>query len=71
MIFDCYDILAFLSQFMTLKVGTIVTTGTPAGVGHCQRPPSYLRVGDVVSVHIENIGTLTNRVVPESPESHP
>jgi 2-keto-4-pentenoate hydratase/2-oxohepta-3-ene-1,7-dioic acid hydratase in catechol pathway len=65
MIFSCQEIVAFISQFMTLKPGSIITTGTPSGVGYGCRPPTYLRAGDSVSVTISDIGCITNRVVPE------
>lgn len=66
MIFDCADILVFLSRFMSLQPGTVVTTGTPAGVGHCKCPPAYLRAGDRVTVEISGLGRLDNRVVAEA-----
>ncbi len=56
-------ILAELSQGMTLKAGTIIATGTPAGVGMGFDPPRFLKKGDVVTCTIEKIGSLTNRVV--------
>jgi 2-keto-4-pentenoate hydratase/2-oxohepta-3-ene-1,7-dioic acid hydratase in catechol pathway len=65
MIFSCCEIVAFLSRFMTLQPGTIVTTGTPAGVGHCHRPTAYLRAGDLVTVAISGIGQIENRVKQE------
>ncbi|HEY3656682.1 MAG TPA: fumarylacetoacetate hydrolase family protein [Steroidobacteraceae bacterium] len=70
MIFDCPQIVAFLSKVMTLRPGTIVTTGTPAGVGSCRRPPVYLRVGDRVIVDIPGVGRLANQVIGESGGSH-
>ena len=45
-----------------LKLGTVVLTGTPQGVGAARRPPLWLKEGDTVSMEIENIGTLTNPV---------
>lgn len=65
MIFDCSEIVAFLSKVMNLQPGTIVTTGTPAGVGLCRRPPAYLRAGDLVTVDITGLGRLANRVIAE------
>jgi 2-keto-4-pentenoate hydratase/2-oxohepta-3-ene-1,7-dioic acid hydratase in catechol pathway len=50
------ELVAFISEAMTLLPGDVILTGTPAGVGPMQ-------VGDRVSVSIEGIGTLTNRVV--------
>eukprot|EP00123_Amoebidium_parasiticum_P017173 comp23740_c0_seq1/m.40972 comp23740_c0_seq1/g.40972 ORF comp23740_c0_seq1/g.40972 comp23740_c0_seq1/m.40972 type:complete len:292 (-) comp23740_c0_seq1:411-1286(-) len=63
MIFHVADIVAFVSQDTTLLPGTVILTGTPAGVGFTRKPPVILRAGDIVSVSIENIGTLTNTVV--------
>ena len=65
MIADCYDILVLLSRSMTLQPGTVITTGTPAGVGFFQRPPAWLRVGDEVSVEISSVGRIANHVVAE------
>ena len=48
---------------MTLLPGTIIATGTPAGVGMGFDPPKFLKPGDVVTCAIEGIGTLTNPVV--------
>ncbi len=56
------EILAELSRGMTLKAGTIIATGTPAGVGMGFDPPRFLKDGDVVSCAIEGIGSLTNTV---------
>ena len=66
MIFGCCAIVAFLSQVMTLQPGTVITTGTPAGVGLCRQPPSYLRGGDRVTVAISGLGRLENRVIAET-----
>ena len=62
MIHDVPALIAFLSQSTTLLPGTILFTGTPSGVGMAQDPPLWLKDGDEVSVTIEGIGTLTNRV---------
>ena len=56
------QVIAELSQGMTLKAGTIIATGTPAGVGMGMQPPCFLETGDVVVCEIEGIGTLTNTV---------
>src|ERR1700682_118582 len=55
-------LIEFLSQSTTLLPGTAIFTGTPHGVGMAQDPPLWLKDGDEVSVSIEGIGTLTNRV---------
>lgn len=62
LITDIGDIIEQLSQGMTLKAGTIIATGTPAGVGMGMNPPCFLKSGDVVVCEIEKIGTLTNVV---------
>lgn len=56
MIFSVAEIIAFVSRYMTLEPGDLITTGTPAGVGN-------LAVGDVVAIEIEGIGVLENPVV--------
>lgn len=62
MIRDVRALIEFLSQSTTLLPGTAIFTGTPHGVGVAQDPPLWLKDGDEVSVSIERIGTLTNRV---------
>tara|TARA_R110002049_G_scaffold15981_2_gene64523 strand:+ start:16921 stop:17769 length:849 start_codon:yes stop_codon:yes gene_type:complete len=56
MIFDCEYIVHYLSQFMTLEAGDIISTGTPPGVGLGMFPSQYLKEGDVVEVKIEGLG---------------
>ena len=51
-----------LSQGMTLQAGTIIATGTPAGVGMGMQPPQFLQPGDEVVCCIEKIGTLSNHI---------
>lgn len=67
MIFSVAATIAFITQFMTLLPGDIIATGTPAGVGFIRKPQILLRDGDVVEVEIENIGTLRNKIVFDSP----
>jgi len=62
MIHNVPALIEFLSQSTTLLPGTVIFTGTPNGVGMAQGPPLWLKDGDEVSVMIEKIGTLTNRV---------
>ena len=62
MIFDVPAIVSFLSESTTLLPGTLIFTGTPQGVGMGRKPQLWLKDGDEVSVTIEKIGTLTNRV---------
>lgn len=65
MMFNCYALVAYLSQAMTLEVGDVITTGTPSGVGVKMSPRGYLKVGQTVRVDIEKIGTLVNTVIAE------
>ena len=65
MIFDVRQIIAFLSGSTTLLPGTVILTGTPEGVGMARTPPRWLTPGDEVTIEIEKIGALTNRVVLE------
>jgi len=62
LIFDIAHVIAELSQGMTLKAGTIIATGTPAGVGMGFVPPKFLKPGDIVTCEIEKIGRITNVV---------
>jgi 2-keto-4-pentenoate hydratase/2-oxohepta-3-ene-1,7-dioic acid hydratase in catechol pathway len=65
MIFNVGQIISNLSRSLTLLPGTVILTGTPEGVGFTRQPALYLTAGDIVSIEIEKIGTLTNRVVRE------
>lgn len=57
MIFDVAFLISYLSQFMSLHPGDIISTGTPPGVGLGQKPPVYLQPGDRVELAIQNLGT--------------
>ncbi|MDG2031800.1 MAG: fumarylacetoacetate hydrolase family protein [Phycisphaerales bacterium] len=63
MIFPVATLIEELSRGMTLLAGTLLLTGTPAGVGSARDPKCFLRDGDVVEVEIEKVGTLKNTVV--------
>jgi len=63
MIFDCATLVSYLSHQFTLLPGTVICTGTPAGVGFSRSTPVFLRPGDVVTVRIGGIGELSNPVV--------
>ncbi|MBU0972035.1 MAG: fumarylacetoacetate hydrolase family protein [Proteobacteria bacterium] len=65
MIFSVARIISFLSQSATLLPGTLILTGTPAGVGFVRNPPIYLVPGDQLDTRIERIGTLENPVILE------
>ena len=56
MIFNVPTLVSYISQFMTLLPGDIISTGTPAGVGLGMKPPRYLKPGDVVELGIEGLG---------------
>src|SRR5712664_2197858 len=63
MIFGCAKIVSYVSEFMTLQPGDIVTTGTPPGVGSGMKPPKFLSVGDVVTLGIEGLGEQRQEIV--------
>ncbi|MFN3686607.1 fumarylacetoacetate hydrolase family protein [Salinarimonas sp.] len=62
MIFDCAQIVSYLSHFMILEPGDVITTGTPPGVGLGMKPPRFLAPGDVVTLGIEKLGEQRQRV---------
>lgn len=63
MIFSPAFLVRYISQFVALRPGDVINTGTPAGVGHGQVPPSYLRSGDVVELSAGRLGEQRQRVV--------
>lgn len=65
MLFDVPALIEFFSGSTTLLPGTVILTGTPSGVGMARKPPVWLKPGDVVTVEIESIGSLTNPVALE------
>jgi 2-keto-4-pentenoate hydratase/2-oxohepta-3-ene-1,7-dioic acid hydratase in catechol pathway len=65
LIFDVPQMVSYLSRQMTLLPGTLIMTGTPAGVGFARKPPVFLKSGDKVEVEIEGIGLLENWVTEE------
>ncbi|MCC5869245.1 MAG: fumarylacetoacetate hydrolase family protein [Gammaproteobacteria bacterium] len=64
MIFKVPKLVSYVSQFMTLKAGDIISTGTPPGVGMGQHPPVYLKAGDIMEIEIDGLGRQRQRVVP-------
>jgi acylpyruvate hydrolase len=60
MLFSTAELIAYISHIVPLQVGDVIMTGTPSGVGHGQKPPTYLAAGDVLTTSIEGIGTLRN-----------
>jgi len=65
MLFNCYEMIAYLTQVMCLEPGDVIATGTPSGVGVKMKPRGYLKAGQTVRIEIEKIGTLTNLVINE------
>lgn len=63
MIFDVPTIVSYLSQFMSLQAGDVISTGTPPGVGLGQKPPVYLKAGQVMRLGIEGLGEQQQKVV--------
>jgi 2-keto-4-pentenoate hydratase/2-oxohepta-3-ene-1,7-dioic acid hydratase in catechol pathway len=62
LIFGVPELIAFLSETITLEPGDVIATGTPPGVGFARKPPVFLKHGDEMEVEIEKIGTLNNPV---------
>lgn len=69
MIFDVATLISYVSQFMTLLPGDIISTGTPAGVGLGMKPQRYLQVGDIVELGIDRLGVSRQTVVQWKPTS--
>ena len=65
LIFDCYDIVEYITEAMTLEPGDVIATGTPSGVAAAMTPPPWLTAGDVVRIEIDGIGSLENTCVAE------
>jgi len=65
MIFNVYYLVSYLSKFMSLQAGDIITTGTPPGVGMGMKPQVFLKAGDKIRLSIDNLGEQNSKVVPE------
>jgi 2-keto-4-pentenoate hydratase/2-oxohepta-3-ene-1,7-dioic acid hydratase in catechol pathway len=63
MIFGVPHLVSYLSRFMSLQSGDIITTGTPPGVGHGKKPPVYLRAGNEMRLGVEGLGEQRQQVV--------
>jgi len=63
MVFGVHFLVGYISQFMTLEPGDVITTGTPPGVGMGMKPPRYLGAGDVMELGIEGLGVQRQRVI--------
>jgi 2-keto-4-pentenoate hydratase/2-oxohepta-3-ene-1,7-dioic acid hydratase in catechol pathway len=66
MIFKIPELLAYVTEFMVLEPGDVVTTGTAPGVGCAMKPPEYLKAGDVMELKIDGLGVQRQKVVPFS-----
>lgn len=63
MVYQVAFLVSYLSQFMSLMPGDIISTGTPPGVGMGMKPPRYLKDGDIVELSIEGLGTQKQHFV--------
>lgn len=63
LVFGVAHLVHYLSQFMVLESGDVITTGTPSGVGHGRKPREYLKAGDVVELEIERLGRQRSPVI--------
>jgi len=63
LIFNTFDLIAYMSQVFTLEPGDVISTGTPAGVGFARTPQVFLKPGDVVRIEIDGLGALENPIV--------
>ena len=63
MIFGVYHLVSYVSQFMTLNPGDIITTGTPPGVGMAHKPPIFLKEGDEMILNIDNLGMQKQKII--------
>ena len=66
MVYGVAHLVSYLSQFMTLHPGDVISTGTPPGVGMGMKPPRYLRAGDVVELGIEGLGSQRQEVIADA-----
>jgi len=67
MIFSIPFLLSYISRFMVLDPGDVVTTGTPPGVGSAKKPPEYLKAGDELLLRVEGLGEQRSKVIPFQP----
>ena len=63
MIFNVDKIVSYVSKFMSLQPGDIITTGTPPGVGMGMKPQQFLKAGDVLKLNIDNLGEQNSKVI--------
>ncbi len=65
MIFSVVEIIADITQYLTLQPGTVVATGTPSGVGAARKPPRWLKDGETVRIEVQGLGALANPILKE------
>jgi 2-keto-4-pentenoate hydratase/2-oxohepta-3-ene-1,7-dioic acid hydratase in catechol pathway len=65
MVYGAAFLVSYLSQFMSLLPGDVISTGTPPGVGMARKPPVFLRAGQMVRLGIDGLGVQTQRTVDE------
>jgi 2-keto-4-pentenoate hydratase/2-oxohepta-3-ene-1,7-dioic acid hydratase in catechol pathway len=63
MVFGVAHLVSYVSRFMSLQPGDVISTGTPPGVGLGQKPPRYLKPGETIRLGIDGLGTQTQKVV--------
>jgi 2-keto-4-pentenoate hydratase/2-oxohepta-3-ene-1,7-dioic acid hydratase in catechol pathway len=63
MVYKPAFLVSYISQFMSLQPGDVISTGTPPGVGMGQKPPVYLKTGDVMRLGIDGLGEQRQKVV--------
>jgi 2,4-diketo-3-deoxy-L-fuconate hydrolase len=63
MVYQIPFLVSYLSQFMSLQPGDVISTGTPPGVGMGQKPPVYLRAGQTMHLGVEGLGTQTQLLI--------
>ena len=63
MIFNVNFIVSYLSKYMSLQAGDIITTGTPPGVGMGMKPQQFLKAGDMMKLSVDNLGEQNSKVV--------
>ena len=63
MVYKVPYLISYISQFMSLQAGDIISTGTPPGVGMGKNPPQYLKEGDLVNLKVEGLGEQKQKVV--------
>ena len=66
MVFGVAYLISYLSRFMSLRSGDVISTGTPLGVGLGQKPPVYLRPGNRIQLGVQGLGQQNQRVVAET-----